>query len=342
MASLHKTHRKLLLANTTISSTTVQTCLDFCDAGKNTTSSPYSGFCPVACLAICPSLCHYPLTNPILPEFPPDFRGPKLNKHHDLSPLLISMLILLAITFLLITFYILYTRIYFNFYAPNSNSFLQSRSRRTRVVSDSLDEEHGRGRMVVFNPFWYIPTVGLPSAVIHSIAVHKYGKEMEETDCAVCLAEFEQGDELRVLPKCSHAFHVPCIDTWLSSHTTCPLCRAPIVTPDHHNHDHDQKMENTSSSLPSLDEATEDNSPVEALRINIASGAERVDENNLDESMENNTPNKDEENLREISKGSCSQRWSLERGAANLLSRSLSCSGKIFSSSSNTRPSPNS
>ncbi|KAF1855112.1 hypothetical protein Lal_00041715 [Lupinus albus] len=25
-------------------------------------------------------------------------------------------------------------------------------------------------------------------------------------------------------------FHLPCIDTWLASHTNCPMCRAPIVT----------------------------------------------------------------------------------------------------------------
>ncbi|KAE9584943.1 putative transcription factor C2H2 family [Lupinus albus] len=35
---------------------------------------------------------------------------------------------------------------------------------------------------------------------------------------------------IRLLPKCHHAFHLPCIDTWLASHTNCPMCRAPIVT----------------------------------------------------------------------------------------------------------------
>jgi len=52
---------------------------------------------------------------------------------------------------------------------------------------------------------------------------------VKESECLVCLGEFEQEESLRLLPKCSHAFHVPCIDTWLRSHKTCPLCRAPIV-----------------------------------------------------------------------------------------------------------------
>ncbi|KAF6156393.1 hypothetical protein GIB67_031514 [Kingdonia uniflora] len=48
-------------------------------------------------------------------------------------------------------------------------------------------------------------------------------------DCAVCLSEFEPDDKLRLLPKCSHAFHIACIDTWLLSHSTCPLCRGSLI-----------------------------------------------------------------------------------------------------------------
>ncbi|THU48847.1 hypothetical protein C4D60_Mb06t03300 [Musa balbisiana] len=41
---------------------------------------------------------------------------------------------------------------------------------------------------------------------------------------------FEADDKLRLLPKCSHAFHVQCIDTWLLSHSTCPLCRRSLLS----------------------------------------------------------------------------------------------------------------
>ncbi|KAK9697496.1 hypothetical protein RND81_08G041100 [Saponaria officinalis] len=51
-------------------------------------------------------------------------------------------------------------------------------------------------------------------------------------DCAVCLCEFEFDDMLRLLPKCSHAFHMDCIDTWLLSHSTCPLCRSSLLSTD--------------------------------------------------------------------------------------------------------------
>ncbi|XP_057467010.1 RING-H2 finger protein ATL52-like [Actinidia eriantha] len=48
-------------------------------------------------------------------------------------------------------------------------------------------------------------------------------------ECAVCLCDFEEGEEVRTLPECTHYFHVPCIDMWLSSHTTCPICRTDAM-----------------------------------------------------------------------------------------------------------------
>ncbi|KAH7284499.1 hypothetical protein KP509_34G056700 [Ceratopteris richardii] len=50
-------------------------------------------------------------------------------------------------------------------------------------------------------------------------------------DCSVCLCEFEKGQKLCIMPTCSHAFHGDCIYRWLDQdHSTCPLCRAPLLT----------------------------------------------------------------------------------------------------------------
>ncbi|CAN6194948.1 unnamed protein product [Urochloa humidicola] len=49
--------------------------------------------------------------------------------------------------------------------------------------------------------------------------------------CSVCLGTVLAGEMVRRLPMCKHLYHVECIDMWLASHTTCPLCRADVEPP---------------------------------------------------------------------------------------------------------------
>lgn len=87
------------------------------------------------------------------------------------------------------------------------------------------------------------PSLSLPSTSTSSssgssilLTVHKYTKEFKEGTCAVCLGEFEENEEVRIMPECSHVFHVSCIDIWLFSHGNCPLCRAnAYATPQTHD-----------------------------------------------------------------------------------------------------------
>lgn len=63
------------------------------------------------------------------------------------------------------------------------------------------------------------------------IPVCQYRKEQAyDTECSVCLTGFMDGEAVRQLPACKHSFHAPCIDMWLYSHSSCPLCRASIAT----------------------------------------------------------------------------------------------------------------
>ncbi|KAF5772452.1 putative transcription factor C2H2 family [Helianthus annuus] len=51
--------------------------------------------------------------------------------------------------------------------------------------------------------------------------------------CAVCLYEFEAGDEIRQLINCRHIFHQCCLDRWMDhDQKTCPLCRTTFVPHD--------------------------------------------------------------------------------------------------------------
>ncbi|CAN6466914.1 unnamed protein product [Victoria cruziana] len=102
------------------------------------------------------------------------------------------------------------------------------------------------------NYVWYINTVGLEESLINSITSCKFKSGeglIEETGCSVCLSEFEDGDDVRLLPKCSHAFHLRCIDRWLRAHVNCPLCRAPVFA----NHLNSASGENNTAGSPSVD-----------------------------------------------------------------------------------------
>jgi hypothetical protein len=49
-----------------------------------------------------------------------------------------------------------------------------------------------------------------------------------QLSCPVCLAHFEEGEEVMVLPKCLHKYHVECGESALGVDRRCPVCRVEI------------------------------------------------------------------------------------------------------------------
>ncbi|WOL14541.1 hypothetical protein Cni_G23321 [Canna indica] len=80
---------------------------------------------------------------------------------------------------------------------------------------------------------------GLDPAAIAALPTHTYRTQGSKGDhegggsaeCAICLSAVEEEELVRVLPSCKHIFHVDCIDMWLGSHSTCPVCRAAVEPP---------------------------------------------------------------------------------------------------------------
>ncbi|KAJ1285446.1 hypothetical protein BS78_03G280000 [Paspalum vaginatum] len=68
----------------------------------------------------------------------------------------------------------------------------------------------------------------LPTAVFRSS-----GGDPEDAgaECTICLGSVQDGEVVRALPACGHVFHVPCVDTWLASSSSCPVCRAEVEPP---------------------------------------------------------------------------------------------------------------
>jgi Ring finger domain len=79
-------------------------------------------------------------------------------------------------------------------------------------------------------PIFPLEPQGLKPSLIRAIPITKFSKSSISTIiCTICLNEFHVEEKLKLLPNCSHAFHIDCIDTWLQSNTKCPLCRVSIT-----------------------------------------------------------------------------------------------------------------
>ncbi|KAK4359110.1 hypothetical protein RND71_021339 [Anisodus tanguticus] len=185
------------------------------------------------CLYFCDSSCPYGCYPNIdldyysPPPPPPRVPPPQLSSknHQNISPYIIISVALFASLLLIVGYYLIIVK-----------NCLKWNRRRTRTPQAQLasDEEFfDENRGPVFDhPIWYINTIGLQPSVIEKITIFKFKKGdgiVEGTNCSVCLNEFQDDESLRLLPNCKHAFHIHCIDTWLRSHTNCPLCRSGIV-----------------------------------------------------------------------------------------------------------------
>ncbi|KAK7252296.1 hypothetical protein RIF29_36141 [Crotalaria pallida] len=246
------------------------------------------------CLRDCNNYFNY--TPPPIPN-PPIYTQVNNNKHNKTSTYLIISIAIVATAFFVLCCYAIYAK----FFSPWNRSRRRILSQQQEVNHDDddefLDEEHGP---MVDHPIWYIRTTGLNESIITAITVCKYKKDeglIEGTDCSVCLSEFEEDESLRLLPKCNHAFHLPCIDTWLRSHTNCPMCRAPIVT-------------NPARILPSMDiepnvvvdsSSSIGNSNMESLENSGESGMENSDDDNV--LSNNNGAEEEEEGQVEVEDG---------------------------------------
>lgn len=188
--------------------------------------SPYNNYrdCSTGiCSVYCPQWCYI-----VFPPPPPS--GADDGSGTNFSPLIISIIGILASAFLLIAYYTLISK-----YCKRRRSNAGGGEVHDEPEPTDVSHMHHHDQWQHGGPAAAATSTGLDQSLIESITVCCYKKEdglLEEgtTECAVCLSEFQENEKIRLLPKCNHAFHVPCIDMWLKSHSNCPLCRANVVS----------------------------------------------------------------------------------------------------------------
>ncbi|XP_076932325.1 RING-H2 finger protein ATL13-like [Bidens hawaiensis] len=157
----------------------------------------------------------YFYTPPILPP-PPPHKSHGFNLNDKVSPGVLLIIIILAIIFFISGLLHLLVR------------YLMRPINRDPDEFDNVSVLQGQ-----LQQLFHLHDSGVDQSFIDTLPVFSYKSIIgvkDPFDCAVCLCEFEGEDKLRLLPKCSHAFHMDCIDTWLLSHSTCPLCRSNLLS----------------------------------------------------------------------------------------------------------------
>ncbi|KAJ3677486.1 hypothetical protein LUZ60_003210 [Juncus effusus] len=145
-----------------------------------------------------------------------------------ISPAVLFIIVILAVIFFISGLLHLLVRFLIKRHPQPTNSPTSNRHTQTEISnSEALQRQ--------LQQLFHLHDSGLDQSFIDALPVFLYkeiiGGSKEPFDCAVCLCEFTEEDKLRLLPLCGHAFHLNCIDTWLLSNSTCPLCRGALFVP---------------------------------------------------------------------------------------------------------------
>ncbi|KAL6967701.1 hypothetical protein U1Q18_033508 [Sarracenia purpurea var. burkii] len=163
------------------------------------------------------------------PDSPKKISNPASNFFRSIFSYDGNVMLAAIISLLLVILFVLILHIYAKWFLVHA----RRRSSRSVSVSDVL----GPARFHHFNTLTFetslasSPTKGLEDSAIASIPQFVYQSDHHKVglECVICLSVFEERETGRKLPKCGHGFHLECIDVWLRSHSTCPICRAPAV-----------------------------------------------------------------------------------------------------------------
>ncbi|MFS8005847.1 putative transcription factor C2H2 family [Helianthus anomalus] len=136
-------------------------------------------------------------------------RSPATSSPFD-SSLVLTVLVLLTVLFFM-AFFSLYIRRFSSVTSSGDENSVSG-------AGNSPPRLHKRG--------------GVDVSTVQSLPIVLYGGDLKTwSECSICLTEFEEKETVKVIPYCRHGFHPVCIETWLSSHGSCPMCRSTQLFP---------------------------------------------------------------------------------------------------------------
>ncbi|KAL5229760.1 hypothetical protein ABZP36_028536 [Zizania latifolia] len=109
--------------------------------------------------------------------------------------------------------------------ASSSSSSSAGAAGATAAPMPGLDAEAIGGLPVTL----YHPRASSPA---HAPAGKGAGAGLDDdqaAQCSICISALVAGEKVKALPPCGHCFHPDCVDAWLRSQPSCPLCRSLLL-----------------------------------------------------------------------------------------------------------------
>ncbi|KAG0562767.1 hypothetical protein KC19_9G169900 [Ceratodon purpureus] len=138
-----------------------------------------------------------------------------------------KVMVVAVVVLFAVVMFILCLHIYAKWFWRNQGVSIVASDGTVHTLSWRRRRYRGDPRVQNATATFVTQSVGLEKEVVEALPTFEFSREAmkEGLECAVCLEEFEEGEKGRTLPRCGHGFHLECIDMWLHSHSTCPLCR---------------------------------------------------------------------------------------------------------------------
>ncbi|XP_020115149.1 RING-H2 finger protein ATL66-like isoform X1 [Ananas comosus] len=110
------------------------------------------------------------------------------------------------------------------------SSLHHCRRRRRGTSSDRIPDKTQAPDAACSAQLQAIPITTVRKNVAAAAATTHGDTQEEESTCAVCLGQYNEGEEIRTMPRCGHVFHRECIDRWLIRRSSfCPVCRGRVI-----------------------------------------------------------------------------------------------------------------
>ncbi|KAK4376109.1 hypothetical protein RND71_006786 [Anisodus tanguticus] len=120
-------------------------------------------------------------------------------------------------------------------------AFLLFRYVRRRSGQLVVDDEEPRGQIRQGDDHEFVIStkehLGLDAKTISALPIFMFKLSLlknnvkklnnyMESECSICLGCYEDEEIVKMMPKCHHGFHSPCLDKWLGNCSTRPICRS--------------------------------------------------------------------------------------------------------------------